>query len=205
MALIDLRSLSRGSHYNLLKHNCNNFSEALCQFLCGVSIPKYILDLPSEFLSTPLGQSIAPLIASLDTPREGGTTFSFEPQVAQRAASPGFDELNSEIEQARQESIALEERRRNIKEKVSKKGKKEKKDKSKKKSKQTSPDSENSNSMSEAESSGNLNGSNGESVPAEMLPSERAIEDEAEERRKEEERKRLREPPIVYKDIDVSI
>lgn len=190
----------------MLKHNCNNFSEALCQFLCGVSIPKFILDLPDEILSTPLGQSIAPLIASLDTPREGGTTFSFEPQVAQRAASPGFDELNSEIEQARLESIALEERRRNIKDKVTKKSKKEKKDKSKKKSKQTSPDSDqNSTSMSEAENSGTaVNGSNGESVPAEMLPSERAIEDEAEERRQEEERKRLREPPIVYRDIDVS-
>lgn len=52
----------RGSCYSLLKHNCNTFSEDLCQFLCGASIPKYILDLPQEFLSTPLGQSLGPLI-----------------------------------------------------------------------------------------------------------------------------------------------
>lgn len=197
----------RGSNYTLLKHNCNNFSEDLCQFLCGTSIPKYILDLPSEVLSTPLGQTLAPLIDSLDTPQSGGTTFSFEPQVAQREASPGFDELNSQIEEARLQSIALEERRRNIKDKASsKKGKKEKKEKSsKKKPKQTSPDSDQtSSSMSEVENTVNGSG-NGESVPAEMLPSERALEDEAEERRKEEERKRLREPPIVYKDVDAKV
>lgn len=54
--------LCRGSSYSLLKHNCNSFSEDLCQFLCGTSIPKYILDLPQEFLSTPLGQTLGPLI-----------------------------------------------------------------------------------------------------------------------------------------------
>lgn len=55
----------RGSNYSLLKHNCNTFSEDLCQFLCGSSIPKYILDLPQEFLSTPLGQSLGPLIGKV--------------------------------------------------------------------------------------------------------------------------------------------
>lgn len=174
--------------------------------MCGTSIPKYILDLPAEFLSTPLGQTLAPLIASLDTPRDGSTTFSFEPQVAQRAASPGFDELNSEIEEARLQSIALEERRRTIKDKLSKKGGKKEKKSSKKKPKQSSsPDSDqNSNSMSEVENVDGVNGSNGESVPAEMLPSEKVLEEEAEERRKEEEKKRLREPPIVFSEIDVS-
>lgn len=57
--------LHRGSCYSLLKHNCNTFSEDLCQFLCGASIPKYILDLPQEFLSTPLGQSLGPLIGMI--------------------------------------------------------------------------------------------------------------------------------------------
>lgn len=55
----------RGANYNLLKHNCNTFSQELCQFLCGVSIPKYILDLPQDILSTPLGQSLAPLIGKI--------------------------------------------------------------------------------------------------------------------------------------------
>lgn len=41
-------------------------------------------------------------------------------------------------------------------------------------------------------------------ISSEMLPSEKVLEEEAEERRAEEERKKNREPPIVFKDIDVS-
>jgi desumoylating isopeptidase 1 len=92
---------SRGSKYTLLKHNCNTFSEDLCQFLCGNSIPKYILDLPQEILATPLGQQLAPLIDSIGASSEGVNNFSFEPQVQARAISPGFDNLNLEIEEAR--------------------------------------------------------------------------------------------------------
>lgn len=201
-------STFRGAKYNLLKHNCNTFSEDLCQFLCGTSIPKYILDLPQEFLSTPLGQSLAPLIASLDTPQAGSSPFSFEPQVNQRESSPGFDALNTEIEQARQHSQVLDERRQAINEKLAKKerkksGEKKKKKKSKRNSGNSSGESDHnsSNSMSEPENSNGVNGSS-ESVPQEMLPSEQALEDEAAERRAEEERKRARDPPIVFKEID---
>ena len=42
----------RGEAYNLLQHNCNNFSNELALFLCGNSIPQHIIDLPSEVLST---------------------------------------------------------------------------------------------------------------------------------------------------------
>ena len=41
-------------------------------------------------------------------------------------------------------------------------------------------------------------------ISSEMLPSEKVLEEEAEERRVEEERKKNREPPVVYKEIDVS-
>jgi hypothetical protein len=41
-------------------------------------------------------------------------------------------------------------------------------------------------------------------INSEMLPSEKVLEEEAEERRAEEERKKNREPPIVFKEIDVS-
>lgn len=178
--------------------------------MCGTSIPKYILDLPQEILATPLGQTLAPLIASLDGPHPGSTAFSFEPQVGQRETSPGFDALNTEIEAARQHSQALDERRQAINEKLAKKerkksGEKKKKKKSKSGSGNSSGESDhNSNSMSEAENSNGVNGSS-ENVPQEMLPSEQAIEDEAAERRAEEERKRLRDPPIVFKEIDVSL
>lgn len=178
--------------------------------MCGTSIPKYILDLPQEILATPLGQTLAPLIASLDAPQPGSTAFSFEPQVGQRETSPGFDALNTEIEAARQHSLALDERRQAINEKLAKKErkksgeKKQKKKKSKSGSGNSSGESDhNSNSMSEAENSNGVNGGS-ETVAPEMLPSEQALEDEAAERRAEEERKRARDPPIVFKEVDVS-
>jgi hypothetical protein len=41
--------------YDLLRNNCNNFSNELSMFLVGTGIPQHILDLPNEALSTPLG------------------------------------------------------------------------------------------------------------------------------------------------------
>lgn len=185
-----------------MKHNCNTFSDELSQFLCGVHIPKYILDLPTEFLSTPLGQTIAPLIERISDPTSSGANsgiFSFEPQIAQRAQSPGFDQLNSEIEAARLESLALEERRQNINDKLTKKSKKgEKGEKKKRKSSKKSSDSEQSNSMSEAENGQQT----AEAVHRDMLPSDQALQEEEKERQAEEERKKNREPPIVYKNVE---
>lgn len=45
--------------YNLLRHNCNNFSNEVAQFLIGVSIPDYILQLPNEVMSSPMGALIS--------------------------------------------------------------------------------------------------------------------------------------------------
>ena len=45
--------------YNLLHHNCNNFSEEVSQFLLGVSIPNYILKLPEEIMNSPMGALIS--------------------------------------------------------------------------------------------------------------------------------------------------
>lgn len=41
--------------YDLLRHNCNNFSDELARFLLGHGIPQDILDLPNRVLSTPFG------------------------------------------------------------------------------------------------------------------------------------------------------
>lgn len=38
--------------YNLLKNNCNHFSNEVSNFLCGVDIPKDILDLPEQVRGT---------------------------------------------------------------------------------------------------------------------------------------------------------
>jgi len=200
-------STFRGSAYSLLKHNCNSFTEDLCQFLCGTSIPKYILDLPQEFLSTPLGQTLGPLIDRIGA--SSNNNFAFEPQISARETSPGFDELNTQIEEARLQSLALEEKRKVTRDKLAKKEKK--KDKKKKKCESngtaiSSSDSEyQSNiSMSEVESAGATNGTS-PIIPSEMLPSERVLEDEAKERQVEEERRKNREPPVVFTNIDAKV
>ncbi|KAJ8901449.1 hypothetical protein NDN08_007295 [Rhodosorus marinus] len=51
--------------YNLFEHNCNNFSDECSRFLTGKGIPEYILNLPSEVLSTSMGQMIRPMIDSM--------------------------------------------------------------------------------------------------------------------------------------------
>lgn len=134
---------------------------------------------------------------------ENGGNFSYEPQITARDQSPGFDELNSEIEKARLQSIALERSRSAIKEKIAKKEKK--KDKKKKKKIITSSDSESGiNNMSEVDATEQVNGAASNQLIPEMLPSQRQLEDDAREREEEEERKKNREPAIVFKDIDVS-
>lgn len=45
--------------YSLLTHNCNNFSNEVAQFLVGASIPDYILNLPNEIMSSPMGALIS--------------------------------------------------------------------------------------------------------------------------------------------------
>lgn len=44
--------------YSLLTHNCNNFSNEVAQFLVGATIPDYILQLPTEVMSSPMGALI---------------------------------------------------------------------------------------------------------------------------------------------------
>ena len=44
--------------YSLLTHNCNNFSNEVAQFLVGSTIPDYILNLPNEVMSSPMGALI---------------------------------------------------------------------------------------------------------------------------------------------------
>ena len=42
--------------YNVFENNCNNFTDECATLLLGQGIPKDIVDLPREFLQTPLGQ-----------------------------------------------------------------------------------------------------------------------------------------------------
>jgi hypothetical protein len=51
-----LESIYTPESYDLFVHNCNNFSQDLCTFLVGKSIPESISSLPETFLKTPIGQ-----------------------------------------------------------------------------------------------------------------------------------------------------
>ncbi|XP_011641044.1 protein MNN4-like [Pogonomyrmex barbatus] len=133
----------------------------------------------------------------------------------QREASPEYQLLNTVIEEARLNSIALEEWRNLINEKLAKKERKKKKKKKKEKetkekdSKEvTGSDSNNTGpsnycmDMAENESAideTQQQASDGEN--AEMLPSERVMQMEEEEKREQEEKKRYRDPPTVFKDL----
>lgn len=57
-----LAEIYRAENYDLFMHNCNNFSQDLCQFLVGRSIPDHISNLPREVLETPFGQMMKPVI-----------------------------------------------------------------------------------------------------------------------------------------------
>ncbi|KAJ0691974.1 putative PPPDE peptidase domain-containing protein [Helianthus annuus] len=58
--------------YSLMTHNCNNFSNEVAQFLVGTSIPDYILNLPNEVMSSPMGALIMPMIQNLETTLRAG-------------------------------------------------------------------------------------------------------------------------------------
>eukprot|EP00035_Acanthoeca_spectabilis_P010385 m.184116 g.184116 ORF g.184116 m.184116 type:complete len:170 (-) comp15006_c2_seq3:2166-2675(-) len=58
--------------YNLLSNNCNNFADEAAKFLTGKGVPENVSQLPDEFLSTPLGAMMAPLIDGFYSKMGGG-------------------------------------------------------------------------------------------------------------------------------------
>ncbi|CAH1397520.1 unnamed protein product [Nezara viridula] len=184
----------RGDHYDLLKHNCNNFSDNLSRFLVGNGIPEYILKLPEEILSTPFGQRFQGLIEQISQ-----NSPNLQP-IQRRAASPEFYQLNSDIEAARHHSSLLREKRNALCEKLAKREKK----KNKKRRKEIGSESKTSEDRRMSAEDGQPEG-----VAVEQLEQDantRLSAFDEEERKEREERRRNREPPIVFKDaVDVHI
>lgn len=58
----------RAETYSLLTHNCNNFTNEVAQFLVGVTIPDYILQLPNEVLNSPMGALICEFSSTCSSP-----------------------------------------------------------------------------------------------------------------------------------------
>ncbi|KAF0933418.1 hypothetical protein E2562_018523 [Oryza meyeriana var. granulata] len=70
--------------YRLLSHNCNNFSNEVAQFLVGAGIPDYILNLPAEVMSSPMGPLIMPMIQNLESTLRSNAA----PQATQFVPTP---------------------------------------------------------------------------------------------------------------------
>ncbi|KAL1950630.1 hypothetical protein VTO73DRAFT_5754 [Trametes versicolor] len=63
--LEEMRQHYTADKYHLLDFNCNSFTNDCVGFLTGGSIPTWIKDLPSDFLSTPFGAALRPTIDSM--------------------------------------------------------------------------------------------------------------------------------------------
>jgi len=88
--------------YDLINHNCNNFSDDVCNFLLGQGIPREIVDLPRELLSTPMGRMLEPMIKSvtdnIKAQTEGYTGFgpsTHPPAMPSMPQMPGFPPMPS--------------------------------------------------------------------------------------------------------------
>uniref|UniRef100_A0A1B6LRJ1 PPPDE domain-containing protein n=1 Tax=Graphocephala atropunctata TaxID=36148 RepID=A0A1B6LRJ1_9HEMI len=203
-------STFNGSEYNLLKHNCNTFSNEVSNFLVGVSIPSDILELPDIIQTTPIGATITRFLEQLT---EGISTLR-----RNRPESPEFEQLNSAIEEARRNSLALEERRNVLNEKLARRERKNNKKKRRESKHRISgdeltPDSGSSEGSSPgrprrrvrmADSVEVISGNGDDRGGGGKLPSEVAEEFEQEEKREREEKKKQRDPPVVFKNaVDV--
>ncbi|KAI8986183.1 DUF862-domain-containing protein [Trametes punicea] len=63
--LAEMRNHYTADKYHLLDFNCNSFTNDCVGFLTGGSIPSWIKDLPSDFLSTPFGAALRPTIDAM--------------------------------------------------------------------------------------------------------------------------------------------
>ena len=57
----------RAEDYNLLRHNCNTFTDEVLQFLVGARLPPHIAAMIPEIMSSPMGAALAPMLENLST------------------------------------------------------------------------------------------------------------------------------------------
>ncbi|XP_027203361.2 uncharacterized protein LOC113797216 isoform X1 [Dermatophagoides pteronyssinus] len=69
------------SSYQIFENNCNNFSNEIALFLTGNGIPDEILNLPNDFLSTPIGQTFQQYFNSVTIRPKGSGVRFYNPDV----------------------------------------------------------------------------------------------------------------------------
>ncbi|XVF32217.1 hypothetical protein REPUB_Repub17cG0062400 [Reevesia pubescens] len=95
--------------YSLLTHNCNNFSNEVAQFLVGSNIPDYILQLPNEVMSSPMGALLMPMIQNLETTLKAGAVPQvpqFRPTASAQASQPPTVDVNRFSDSAQEKEVA---------------------------------------------------------------------------------------------------
>lgn len=99
--LDSIRADYTAEKYNLLDHNCNHFTNEVCQFLVGKEIPSFVLNLSAEIFSTPFGQQFEPMLRSMASRgQQGGQEASdLLKSVIERvpAAAPVANPVQSQI------------------------------------------------------------------------------------------------------------
>ncbi|KAG6856278.1 hypothetical protein H0H87_005888 [Tephrocybe sp. NHM501043] len=63
--VMEMKDHYTADKYHLLDFNCNSFTNDVVGFLTGGSIPDFIKDLPTDFLSTPFGAALRPTIDAM--------------------------------------------------------------------------------------------------------------------------------------------
>lgn len=136
------------------------------------------------------------------------TSFALDPQLGgARETSPDFVDLNNQIEEARLKSLALDEKRQVIQDKIAKKKKKEdRRKKSHSDNDQQLIDTTNGHQSSESAISVTMSEVEiSEAATLKPRADQQALDDDENDRKAEEERRKNRETPVIFSDIDVSV
>ncbi|KAG1743313.1 PPPDE putative peptidase domain-containing protein [Suillus paluster] len=83
--------------YHLLEFNCNSFTNDCLGFLTGGSLPSYIKDLPSDFLSTPFGAALRPTIDAMFRGRASTGVLTPPPDIGPATTTSPNLELTSSL------------------------------------------------------------------------------------------------------------
>lgn len=114
--------------YDIRCHNANIFCDDVLHFVCGLRIPKYLLELPSdEVFDVTLEQQVLPLLerVTVDNDVHGNQVSPFYSARSQhflhsyvprdpredREPSPDLIEIQAQIEALRADQLSLDERR----------------------------------------------------------------------------------------------
>ncbi|VFQ69688.1 unnamed protein product [Cuscuta campestris] len=98
--LLEISPRYTAETYSLLTHNCNNFSNEVAQFLVGATIPEYILNLPNEVMSSPMGALMLPMIQQMESTLRAGAVPQapmFRPAAVAAAVAPPSASLSEKI------------------------------------------------------------------------------------------------------------